>query len=189
MAKQSGFTFLELLVVIALVGILATITVYKSPALVQSRSLVSESEVLASKLSYLITKARATQSTIQLDCNSQKMSAKFYTGVRSNSLDGDGANTVSLDAKLQTAGQSYLDQLVFSGKNKTSLQCPSACGDLYITSDGYLLSSAACGSIDFIFTSVSSVDISSKLSLSNLGYPRIYVKSASLSDNWNELLK
>lgn len=189
MQKQLGFTFVELLVVIAVIGILTTITVYKSPTIVNSKSLVSEAEVLASKVSYLLAKARASQSTVQLVCNTQTITANFYNGARSNTLSIGAASPVSLDAKVQTASLSHQDQLVFSGNNKISLQCPTACGDIYITSDGHLLSSAACGAFDFIFTNNSSSDVSTKLSLSNLGYPRIYVKSASLSNNWNELLK
>jgi prepilin-type N-terminal cleavage/methylation domain-containing protein len=189
MPKQFGYTFIELLVVVALIGILGSVTVFKSPGIVNSRSVLIEADALASKVSYLITKARGSQSTIQLSCSNQTIVAGIYTGVRSNSLNASVSNVVGLDAKLQTAALSHQDQTLFDGGVKTSVQCPSTCGDLYITSDGYLLSSQGCSAIDFIFTKNSSPDTLSRLSLSNLGYPRVYMKSTAISNSWNELIR
>ena len=189
MLKQLGYTFVELLVVVALIGILGSLTVFRSSGIVNSRSVLSEAEVLASKISYLLTKARATQSTIKLICTSQAISTNTYAGVRSNTLSSGSTTPIGLDAKLQTTALTHQDQTLFDGGTQTSVQCPSTCGDLYITSDGYLLSSLSCGSIDFIFNKSSSPDTFSKLSLSNLGYPRIYMQSTAISNNWNEFLR
>jgi prepilin-type N-terminal cleavage/methylation domain-containing protein len=189
MFKQSGYTFVELLVVIALIGVLASMTLFRSPSMVTSRSLLSEAESLAAKISYLQTSARASQTTIHLVCSSQTISANFYSGVRSNTLVQNGASPIALDAQAQTNGLSHQDQIIFNGGVQTAMHCPAFCGDVYISSEGYLLTTMACNSIDFIFTKNTSSDLASKLSLSNLGYPRIYMQSTAVSNNWNELLK
>lgn len=189
MPKQFGYTFVELLVVVALIGILGTVTVFKSPDIVNSRSVLIEADALASKISYLMTKARGSQSTIQLTCSPQAILSSTFVGIRSSSLNASSASVVGLDAKLQTSGLSHQDQILFDGGTKTTVQCPLACGDLYISSDGYLLSSLSCSAIDFIFTKNSSPETLSRLSLSNLGYPRIYMKSTAISNSWSELLR
>ena len=189
MPKHFGYTFVELLVVIAVIGVLGSMTLFRSTNIVTSRSLLTEAESLASKISYLQTNARASQTTIQLLCSSQSISANFFTNLRSNTLAQGDASPVALDAKVQINGKSHQDKILFDGSNKISVQCPSSCGDIFISSEGYLLTSLTCNSIDFIFTKNISSDTASKLSLSNMGYPRVYMRSLLVSSSWNELLR
>lgn len=185
MAKQAGYTFVELLVVVAIVGILSSMSLNILPGIVKPRSLLLESDVLASNIALSISKAKSTQSTFRLLCDPQSVSVNYYSGVRSNSLN----TSVGLDAALQTASKPFRSQFFLSPNRKLTIQCPTNCGDVFISSDGLLLTSGVCGSIDFVLAKASSPDALIKLSLSNLGYPRVYTKSAQSSDVWSELLR
>ena len=171
--------------VVAVIGILSSVSLNFLPGIIKPRSLLLESDVLASSIAISISKARSTQSTFRLVCDPQSVSVDYFPGVRSNSLSA----AVGLDAALQAVSKPSIRQVFLSTRSNLTIQCPASCGETYISSDGLILTSSGCGSIDFVLSRSASPDAAVKLSLSNLGFPRVYTKSTQSSDIWSELLR
>jgi hypothetical protein len=189
MKRGAGYTFIELIVVLGVIAVLATFSITLIPSAIKPRSLVLEADSLAAELFMMPSNARATRKTIKLLCDQRSINAMVYEGVRSNTLAPEGVPVVGLDARVQTQSKPSSLRPVLSEKSRFTVQCPTACGDLFVTSDGYLLSSNRCSSIDFILTKSALLGPSVKLTLSNLGYPRVFTRQSLAEASWSEVLR
>ena len=189
MPKQSGFTFLELVVVVGLVGIVAAFSVSSSNAPVSAEKMLGEARTNASQISSLVLYARSSQTSIKLTCTSKSLTASYYRGQKSNKISGSlGLDVVTATAGAVTKGPVNL--ISYPATSSMTLTCPIA--SAYITSDGSLLTVTGVP-YDLVFSSSkktvsSDSGITSKLSISNVGYPRIYLMDTSLSASWNEVV-
>jgi prepilin-type N-terminal cleavage/methylation domain-containing protein len=189
MRKFSGFTFLELIVVVALIGILASFTMMSSKDTSKTYSLLAEAESVASKISLVVAEAQSSQSSIRLICDGQVIYAQYFRGQKSNALYASGAVGKSVaTATSSTPSKTIiiLDYAFKTPQNKTLMfNCNNACsgGNTYITSDGSLLNTNTCASgnsFELVLYSTQNTNISSKVTFSAVGYPRIYLQDSSI---------
>lgn len=192
MPKQLGFTFLEMMIVVSIITIIAAVSMFSIKNDSVGRSLISDAELLASNFPYLITQARSSQSTIKLDCDATSIKANYFSGIRSNYVSETSLDDPLFNAKSQTdqIAPTYTRMLLtYQPKNNRAITCPADCGTLYVTSEGSLLSSLGCGTPTFLISSISTPTVAAKVMLSNLGYPRIFIKASNSSLVWTELVK
>jgi prepilin-type N-terminal cleavage/methylation domain-containing protein len=199
MRKNFGFTFLELIIVIGLIGILASFTMMSSKDTSKTYSLLAEAESAASKISLIVAEAQSSQSSVKLICDSKSLSAQYFRRQTSNVLYASG--NVGKSVATATATSSNLSKTITivdyvnqTPQNKTLvLSCNSACGggNTYITSDGSLLNTNTCASgnpFELVFYSTQNTNISSKVNFSATGYPRIYLQDSSVTSTPREII-
>jgi Tfp pilus assembly protein FimT len=197
MRKLLGYTFLELIVVIGLIGIVASFAMISSKDTSKTYSLLAEAETAASRLSLLITEAQSSQSSIKLICDSKSLTAQYFRGQTSNALSASGLvgkSVATATSGTPTKTVKLVDYYILTPQNKNLIiSCNSSCsgGNLYITSDGSLLNTNTCASgnpLELIFYSTQNTAISSKVAFSSVGYPRIYLQDSSVTAIPNEII-
>jgi prepilin-type N-terminal cleavage/methylation domain-containing protein len=208
MRKSLGYTFLELMIVISLIGIVATSAMMSSKDTSKTYSLLGEAESAASKLALIIAEAQSSQTSIKLVCDAKSLSAKYFRSpIASNMLSNNeltsnalyasglvGKSVITAASGIASKTVSIVDYNSVTPQNKTLvLSCNSTCngGDLYITSDGSLLNTNNCASgnpMELIFYSNQNTNILSKVIFSSAGYPRIYLQDTSINPLPNEII-
>jgi Tfp pilus assembly protein FimT len=197
MRKLLGYTFLELIVVIGLIGIVASFAMMSSKDTSKTYSLLAEAETAASRLSLVIAEAQSSQSSIKLICDSKSLTAQYFRSQTSNALSASGLvgkSVVTSTSGTPTKTVKLVDYYILTPQNKNLIiSCNSACsgGNLYITSDGSLLNTNTCASgnpLELIFYSTQNTAISSKVTFSSVGYPRIYLQDSSITAIPNEII-
>jgi prepilin-type N-terminal cleavage/methylation domain-containing protein len=187
--KHAGFSFIELVVVIGLIGIVSALTISSSKTPVNAQKLLTEAQKLAQGLSLMIAKSRASQTSIKLTCDSTKITSNEYRtttsyDAKSNMILGTiGTNVVAVATGTPTKTSTMVS---YSATDALTITCPEAIG--YITSDGTIFTS---GGNRFIamFSTTANANIQSRLEISKTGYPRIYMRDASVNANWSEVLR
>ncbi len=181
MKAQLGFSFLELIIVVGLIGIVATFSISTSDKGVSAQKIVSQAEEAAVKLSSLIASARSSQTSIVINCDSKNINVDYFRLKPSNMLAGSFGTSV----QLQTSGARTRNETLLSYSfSSLIMACPAP--KSYITSDGNLFTQSA-GNFDLIISSTKNTNVQSRILLSKLGYARIYVRDISISANWNEI--
>ncbi len=197
MRKFLGYTFLELIVVIGLIGIIGSFAMLSSKDTSKTYSLLAEAETAASRVSLVVAEAQSSQSSIKLICDSKSLSAQYFRGQTSNSLYASGSvgkSVATATSGTPTKTVKIVDYYTLTPQNKTLIiSCNSACsgGNLYITSDGSLLNTNTCASgnpLELIFYSTQNASITSKVVFSSAGYPRIYLQDSSITALPNEII-
>ena len=197
MRKFLGYTFLELIVVIGLIGIVASFAMVSSKDTSKTYSLLAEAQTAGSRLSLVVAEAQSSQSTIRLVCDYKSLFAQYFRGQKSNTLNALTTSLGTLGASALTATSStvptkQIPLIDYTQQNKTlQLTCPSCGIFAYITSDGSLFNQCTLGqntNYEIIFYSTQNTNIRSKLAISATGYPRIYLQDLSVSSLWNEII-
>lgn len=182
-----GFTFLELIVVVGIIGVAAAFVFSSNDDEIDINRLVLEAEKAANKYIDLIIEARSSQSTVRLDCRQYNMSAYFYRGRKSNSLYSYSYTGINGAANL--ANGSYTKgisvwSLPFNGS--IMADCPS--GLHYITSDGNIVSNQSMPYVLKFFSKINR-NILVKLEVSSLGYPRIFIQDSRIKNSFTEVIR
>lgn len=208
MRRSSGYTFLELIIVVGLLGIVASFAMMSSRDTSKTYSLLAEAESAASRVSLVVAEAQSSQSSIKLTCDSKSLSAQYYRSAStSNALSNNeltsnalyASGTVGKSVVSATSGTAsktvpIVDYYSVTSQNKTLvLSCNSACGGgtVYITSDGSILNTSTCASgnpLELTFYSTQNTNILSKVTFSAVGYPRIYLQDSSITSVPNEII-
>lgn len=180
MKAQSGFSFLELIVVVGLIGVVAAFSISTSDQGVSVQKMVSQAQENAVRLSGLIATARSSQTSIKITCDSKSVTAYYYRLKPSNRLLG----TLGVSVQSQTSG-SYTrsETLVNYALASMVMSCPATS---YVTSDGNILTESS-GNFDLIISSSKKSNLQSRVLLSKVGFPRIYARDTSVSSIWNEI--
>lgn len=181
MRAQSGFSFLELIVVVGLLGIVAAFSISTSDQGVSVQKMVSQAQETAVSLSGLIATARSSQTSIKITCDSKSVTAYYYRLKPSNRLLG----TLGVSVQSQTSG-SYTrsETLVNYALASMVMSCPATTS--YVTSDGNIFTESS-GNFDLVILSSKKPNLQTRVLLSKLGYPRIYARDTSVSSIWNEI--
>ena len=181
MKEQSGFSFLELIVAVGIIGIVAVFSISGSAQGVSVQKIISQAQENAVKLSGLIASARSSQTSIKITCDNKILKANYYRLKPSNMLTGSlGASVQSQTAGIETRSEIITDYTL-TGMLMT---CPTATS--YVTSDGNLLTQTS-GNFDLIISSTKKPNLQARVLLSKVGYPRIYARDIKVSSNWNEI--
>jgi prepilin-type N-terminal cleavage/methylation domain-containing protein len=208
MRKSSGYTFLELIIVVGLLGVVASAAMMSSRDTSKTYSLLAEAESAASRISLVVAEAQSSQSSIKLICDSKSLSAQYFrsptasNAVSNNELTSNvlypsglvGKGVVSATSGTASKTVPIIDYYTITSQNKTLvLSCNSACsgGNVYITSDGSILNTNTCASgnpLELIFYSTQNTNIQSKVAFSAVGYPRIYLQDISITSVPNEII-
>lgn len=202
MRKNFGFTFLELIIVIGLIGILASFTMMSSKDTSKTYSLLAEAESAASKISLVVAEAQSSQSSVKLICDSKSLSAQYFRGQKSNTVYSFiGQSAITATSGTPTKTVSIIDYATnVTPQNSTLVltcsQFGCSSGNKYITSDGSLLNTSNCAaqgisggdSLYLIFYSTQNPSISSQVSFSATGYPRIYLQNNSINSVPREII-
>jgi len=181
-----GFTFLELLVVIGILGVAAAFVFLSADDEVDINRLILEAEKTANKFTNLIVKARSSQSTINLaGCGQTSFYARLYRGKKSNQLYTTGY--VGTGAANVASGSSTSEKIYsFDARGTLRVSCPS--GAHFITSDGNIVSSQ---SLPYVLTFYSTINpnVQARLEVSSLGYPRIYIRDTRIKNTLREVIR
>lgn len=181
MKTQSGFSFLELIVVVGIIGVVATFSISTSDEAASAQKIVSQAQEASVRLSGLAASARSSQTSIKLTCDSKSLKAYYYRLKPSNMLSG----SVGVSAQAQTSGtETRSETLVSYLLSNTSISCPASTS--YVTSDGNIFTQAS-GNFDLIIYSDKKTNIQSRVLLSKTGYPRVYARDVNVSSTWNEI--
>jgi prepilin-type N-terminal cleavage/methylation domain-containing protein len=187
MRRQAGYTFIELMVVLGVIAVLASFSITLVPNVIKPRSLALEAESLGTEIFLLVSTARAARKTIQLLCEPNTVKVNIYDDIRSNFLSLSGEALVGLDASVQTQSKAYVQRVLLPERSKINVSCPQSCGDLFISSDGYLLSQEHCPAIEFVLSKQAPSTAQVKLTLSSVGYPRVFARSFPSQADWSEV--
>ena len=187
MRTEAGYTFIELMVVLGVIAVLASFSITLVPNVIKPRSLALEADTLGAEIFLLVSSARATRRTMQLLCEPNTVKVNVYDGVRSNFLSLGGVDLVGLDARAQTQSKAYVQRVLLPERSKVNVSCPQNCGDLFISSDGYLLSKERCPAIEYVLSKQPPSTAQVKLTLSSVGYPRVFAKSSPSQADWSEV--
>jgi prepilin-type N-terminal cleavage/methylation domain-containing protein len=178
---QSGFSFLELIVVVGLIGIVAAFSFSGSNEGVSIQKVISQSQEASVRLANLIASARSAQTSIKISCNSKSLKADYYRLRSSNMISGSlGTSVVAQTSGAVTRSEILID---FTLANMT-MSCPSAIS--YVTSDGNFFTSTS-GNFDLIISSTKKQNLQGRILLSKLGFPRVYARDANVSASWTEI--
>jgi Tfp pilus assembly protein FimT len=178
---QSGFSFLELIGVVGLIGVVAAFSISGSNESVSIQKVVSQSQEASVRLTSLVASARSAQTSIKISCDSKSLSAYYFRLKPSNIISGSlGVNVVAQTTGAVTRSETLID---FRLSNMTMV-CPSSTS--YVTSDGNF-STATSGNFDLIIASSRKPNLQARVLLSKLGYPRIYARDVNVSAVWAEI--
>jgi prepilin-type N-terminal cleavage/methylation domain-containing protein len=171
---QSGFSFLELIVVVGLLGIVAAFSISPSDQDVSVQKMVSQAQENAVRLSGLIATAKIT-------CDSKSIAAYYYRLKPSNTLLG----SLGVGVQPQTsAAATRSETLVTYALTSLVMSCPATTS--YVTSDGNIFTESS-GNFDLIISSSKKPNLQTRVLLSKLGYPRIYARDTNVASSWNEI--
>jgi prepilin-type N-terminal cleavage/methylation domain-containing protein len=182
---ERGFTFIELVIVIGLVGIFSAFTISNSFLNSSPVNLLSLAEQASYSLTMVVLKAKSSQSTVSLACSTKGISANFYKSTKSISMRSNSIG-YSLDAvtRIANAQPTWTENVASLPQKGVAIECPSSCGKIYITSDGSVIPTVNC-SMNFTFTSTGSETTQSKVFLKKTGFTEIYVRSTkNISGSW-----
>lgn len=189
MRRQAGYSFLELVVVIGLVGVIAAMTITTGGEPVSAQKLQNEAQNLAEDLAMLVSQARATQTSMKITCSSSAISVNAYRSTASKDATSNMiAGTVGLGVLNVTNGNptKSITLASYDQRNSLVMVCPSALS--YITSDGNLLTSSNAN-FDLIFSSVANPNLQSRLLISKVGFPRVFLKDTANKNQWTEVIR
>ena len=189
MKVDAGYTFIELMVVLGVIAVLASFSVTLIPNVVKPRSLALEAESLGTEFFLLLSEARASRRTMRLACEPKAVKVDVFEGVRSNTLSPAGEAPVGLDARVQTQSRSFTQKTLLPERSQVIVTCPTGCGGVFITSDGYLLSESRCRSLEFILAKQGVSSAQFKLTLSNNAFPRLYTRASADALGWKEVVR
>jgi len=183
-SNQDGFTFLELIIVIGLIGIITAFVFGTHKHTVSINKLILEAEQVSLKLLRVINLARNSNSSMALICTPDDLYVDIYRNQRSNQLNPNGNIGIGVTGSLlsKTATDKIFSKSIVQS---ILLQCPL--GNYYVTSDGNLLGDGG-NPFELIFKT-KNINLSSKLTVSALGYPRIYAKDDQIKNQYTEVLK
>lgn len=186
--REAGFSFLELIIVIGIMGIVAELAISTSKEPVSAQRLSSEAQKLGETFSLLIAQARASQSSFKILCNTQSLTSQQYRSstslnAKSNMLNGTiGSSVITVTNGTPTKTVSMISSDL---SNTLNLACPAATS--YITSDGTFITSDN-NNFELTLTAIANPNLQSRVWLSKAGYPRVYLKDASGKNVWAEVL-
>lgn len=183
---MKGFTFLELIVVVGIIGVAAAFVFLSSDDEVDINRLILEADKTANQFTSLIIKARSSQTTINLaGCGQTSFYAWLYRNKKSNQLFttgyvGSGAANVASGTRV--------DEKIFNFSSNGTLRVSCPNGSHYITSDGNIVSNQP---LPYVLTFYSTVNpsVQARLELSALGYPRIYIRDSRIKNALQEIVR
>jgi prepilin-type N-terminal cleavage/methylation domain-containing protein len=106
---QSGFSFLELIVVVGLIGVVAAFSISGSNEGVSIQKVVSQSQEASVRLSSLVASARSAQTSIKITCDSKSLKADFFRLKPSNMISGSlGVNVTTQAAGTVTKSETSI---------------------------------------------------------------------------------
>ncbi len=182
--RARGLTFLEIIVVVGLIGVVATAAIQKGYGTPRSVSLISMAEQSQYALASAVVAAKSAQATAKVLCDATGVNVDFFksTGAASRRSNAVG---YSLDAAARTAQVTpSWRQTILRSVSSVTITCP-ACGDVYITSDGSILGSLQCSELSYILTQNSTTDgylSQSKFKMNWTGFGEIYARQVQTSD-------
>lgn len=132
MLKQ-GVTFLEVLVVIAILAIGSAMLVPTNLETVTLEKLSSEAKVMAQKLVQLSVDARVSGRVVRLTCTTQGLNADSFSGQQTRDYNTASAKAVPANLIESTVVESTTNSILLNGV------CASN-QIFYITSEGYFFS-------------------------------------------------
>jgi prepilin-type N-terminal cleavage/methylation domain-containing protein len=188
MMREAGFSFLELIIVIAIIGVVAELAISSSKQPVSTQRLSAEAQKIGEIFSLLVSQARASQASFKILCNTQNLSYQQYRSsvtlnAKSNMLNGTiGKSVITVTNGSATKTLSMVSSDL---SNTLDLTCPAP--NSYITSDGTILTSDN-KNFDLILTAIANPNLQSRIWMSKVGYPRIYLKDASAKNVWAEVI-
>ena len=165
MRIKSGITFLELLVVVAIISVTSILFISSGQEAVPLHKLASHSKQIAQQLMQLSLDARLSGRTIELTCTADTLRAKSYQINKTYDYES---------AKLAIDSAPIISQeLIKASGDGISLQktC-SVPQTYYITSEGSIFSAANLPGIEL---TLSTGQFLSQISLSGAGYPRVFL--------------
>lgn len=181
-----GFTFLELIVVVGIIGVAAAFVFTSSDDEIDVNRLILEAEKTAISFTSLIVKARTSQTTISLSgCGQTSFYARLYRGKKSNQLYTSGY--VGIGAANVSTG-SYTNEIIYNYSASGSLRVDCPNGAHFITSDGNLVSNQSLP-YTLKFRSIVNPNVDVKLDISALGYPRIFVRDQRIKTAYSEVVR
>jgi prepilin-type N-terminal cleavage/methylation domain-containing protein len=188
MMREAGFSFLELIIVVAIIGVVAELALSTSKQPVSTQRLSAEAQKIGETFSLLVSQARASQTSFKILCDTQSLSNQQYRSsatlnAKSNMLNGTlGASVITATNGSATKTLSIVSSDL---SNTLNLTCPAA--NSYITSDGTILTSDN-KNFDLTLTAIVNPNLQSRIWMSKVGYPRIYLKDTSAKNVWTEVL-
>tara|TARA_A100000164_G_C21796665_1_gene718533 strand:- start:402 stop:965 length:564 start_codon:yes stop_codon:yes gene_type:complete len=186
--KINGFSLIEIITVVIIISIISSLAILFSQRESKSLSLYSIADQTGLALLTLINRAKGSQTTIRISCDEKNIKADFFRTTDSKSFRSNAIN-YSLDANKVTFGENpTFSESISNIPKNIFLGCPLSCGTIFITSDGLLLPSLDCSEIFFTFRSNKTENGLSKLLISKIGYPEIYIKNNANSD-WREIFR
>ena len=188
MRQLQGYTFIELIIVIGILAIVSSFAMLSSKDTTKTYTLLGDAEKAAGNMAFAIAKAQSSQSSALIVCDGRAVYAKFFKGKKSNALNNVGL--VSLGATNATSSGTptstfkIIDYGAYTNQNKSlQVKCTA---DAYITSDGALINTY--DSYQIVFSSTQNTDLSSIVTFSAVGYPRIYLQDSSISSIPHEII-
>jgi prepilin-type N-terminal cleavage/methylation domain-containing protein len=194
MRNLQGYTFIELVIVIGIIAIASSFAMLSSKDTTKTYTLLGDAEKAAGNMAFAIAKAQSSQSSAKIVCDGRAVYAQFFKGKKSNALNNLGL--VSLGATNATSSGTpdstfkIIDYGAYTNQNKSlGVSCTNANGNsatAYITSDGALINTY--DSYQIVFSSTQNPDLSSIVTFSAVGYPRIYLQDSSISSIPHEII-
>lgn len=193
--RSTGLTFLEVIVVIGLIGVIAASVIQQGFSTPKSVSLVGLAEQTQYTVAAAVLTAKSAQATAKLYCDETGIYADFF---KSNGAMSRRSNAIgySLDAAGRTAlGNASWRQSVLRLEPSVTLTCPS-CGQVYVSSDGSLLYSSQCSELSYIFAQNSNINgytSQAKVRFHWNGFGEIYARQVQSADQnsqqWASVLR
>jgi prepilin-type N-terminal cleavage/methylation domain-containing protein len=187
MRQLQGYTFIELIIVIGILAIVSSFALLSSKDTTKTYTLLGDAEKAAGNMAFAIAKAQSSQSSALIVCDGRAVYAKFFKGKKSNAYSNVGLVSLGVtnatSSGTPTSTFKIIDYGAYTNQNK-SLEV--RCTDAYITSDGALINTY--DSFKMTFSSTQNPDLSSIVTFSAVGYPRIYLQDSSISSIPNEII-
>lgn len=187
MRQLQGYTFIELIIVIGILAIVSSFALLSSKDTTKTYTLLGDAEKAAGNMAFAIAKAQSSQSSAKIVCDGRAVYAQFFKGKKSNALNNVGLVSLGVtnatSSGTPTSTFKIIDYGAYTNQNK-SLEV--RCTDAYITSDGALINTY--DSFKMTFSSTQNPDLSSIVTFSAVGYPRIYLQDSSISSIPHEII-
>ena len=194
MRQLQGYTFIELIIVIGILAIVSSFALLSSKDTTKTYTLLGDAEKAAGNMAFAIAKAQSSQSSAKIVCDGRAVYAQFFKGKKSNALNNVGLVSLGVtnatSSGTPTSTFKIIDYGAYTNQNKSlEVRCTNANGsstDAYITSDGALINTY--DSFKMTFSSTQNPDLSSIVTFSAVGYPRIYLQDSSISSIPHEII-